>query len=69
MAMGMLLIFLIYKTVKKTCGKDGILEKRREPKLQRDARKFEKLQIRFEQSGAIIEGEKDELKEHVMETS
>ena len=55
MAMGMLLIFLIYKTVKKSCGKDGILEKRREAKLQRDARKFETLQIRFEQSGAVIE--------------
>ena len=69
MAMGMLLIFLIYKTVKKKCSKEGILKKRREAKLQRDARKFEKLRVRFEQSGAVIEREKDELKGHAMETS
>ena len=41
MAIGLLIIFLLYKAWKKTCGKDRILE----AKLQRDARKFEKLQI------------------------
>ena len=65
----MLLIFLIYKTVKKICRKDGILEKRREAKLQIDARKFEKLKIRFERSGAVIEREKDKHKGHAMETN
>ena len=57
--MGMLILFLVYKAVKKTCGKDGILDKRREVRLQRDACKFEKLRIRFEQLGVVIEREKD----------
>ena len=31
--LGMLVIFLAYKTVRKVCGKDGILAKRREAKI------------------------------------
>ena len=48
LAMGMLLIFLIYKTIRKMCGKDGILEKRREAKLQRDARRFERFGLNIQ---------------------
>ena len=46
-------------------AKTESLKKEREAKLQRDTRKFEKLRIRFEQSGAVIEKEKNELKGHV----
>ena len=38
--LGILTIFLAYKTVKKICGKEGILLKRRDAKLQRDPRKL-----------------------------
>ena len=38
MVLEMLIIFLAYKIGRKVCGKDGILAKRREAKLQRDAR-------------------------------
>ena len=55
LAIGILAIFLIYKGGKKICGKKGYLEKRRESKLQRDAAKFEKLRIRFEKPGVVIE--------------
>ena len=41
----------IYKIGKKIFGKDSIMAKRREAKLQRDARRFEKLKNRFETSG------------------
>ena len=67
MAIGVLAIFLIYKGGKKICGKKGILEKRRESKLQREAAKFEKLRIRFEKPGAVIERDDFELKGHVTE--
>ena len=67
MAIGVFVIFLIYKGGKKICGKKGILEKRRESKLQRDAAKFEKLRIRFEKPGAVVEKDKVELKGHVIE--
>ena len=68
MAIGVLIIFLIYKGGRKTCGKDGILEKRREAKLQRDAAKFEKLWILFEKSGAVLERDNNELKGHVTDS-
>ena len=56
----MLIIFLTYKIGRKICGKDSILAKRREAKLQRDARRFEKLKIRFENSGAVkVDTDKD----------
>ena len=48
-----LTIFLAYKTVKKCCGKEGFLQKRKDAKLQRDQRKFAKLKLQFEQSGEI----------------
>ena len=67
MAIGVLAIFLIYKGGKKICGKKEILEKRRESKLQRDVAKFEKLRIRFEKPGAVIERDNFELKGHVTE--
>ena len=67
MAIGVLAIFLIYKVGKKICGKKGILEKRRESKLQRDTAKCEKLRIRFEKPGAVLEQDKVELKGHVTE--
>ena len=51
--LGMLIIFLAYKIVGKICGKEGILQKRREANLRRDARKFERLKIRFEKTGEI----------------
>ena len=63
--LGMLVIFLTYKIVRKVCGKDGILAKRREAKLQRDARRFEKLKIRFDNAGEVkidAEKEKEETK-------
>ena len=47
-------------------SKHGILEERRESKLQRDTRRFE---IRFQHSGTVIGKEKDELKGHVKETN
>ena len=57
--LGMLIIFLAYKIVRKVCGKDGIIAKRGKAKLQRDARKFEKLKIRFEKAGEIkVDAEK-----------
>ena len=40
LAMGILVIVLIFKGMKRFCGKGGYLEKRKESKLQRDARKF-----------------------------
>ena len=43
MAIVLLLIFILYKGGRKICGKNGLLEKRRNSKLQRDAAKFEKL--------------------------
>ena len=49
----MLTIFLAYKVVRNICGKEGLLQKRREAKLQRDARKFEKLRIWFEKTREI----------------
>ena len=55
MAIGLLLIFLIYKGGRNFFGKDGLLEKR-------DAAKFEKLRIRFENAGAVIERDNNELK-------
>ena len=62
LVMGMLIIFLTYKLGRKICGKDRMLAKRREAKLQRDARRFEKLKIQFENTGAVIADEKDETK-------
>ena len=50
LAIGILVIFLIFKGGKKFCGKGGYLEKRKESKLQRDAAKLEKLKIRFEKT-------------------
>ena len=69
MAIGLLIIFLFYKGGKKICVKDGLLEKRRESKLQQDAAKFEKLRIRFENTGAVIERDNNELKGHVTDRS
>ena len=40
---------------------------KRESKLQRDAAKFEKLRIRFQKPGAVIERDDFELKGHVTE--
>ena len=48
-----LTIFLAYKTVKTICGKEGLLQKRKDAKLQRDQRKFVKLKLQFERSGEI----------------
>ena len=62
LAIGILAIFLIVKGLKKFCGKGGYLEKRRESKLKRDAAKFEKLRIRFENT---VEKDKVDLKGHV----
>ena len=45
--------------VRNIYGKEGLLQKRREAKLQRDTRKFEKLRIRFEKTGEInVDAEK-----------
>ena len=63
LAMGMLIIFLKYKIGRKICSKDGILAKRREAKLHRDARIFEKLKIRFENAGAVIAYTENDKKE------
>ena len=60
--MGILVIVLIFKGMKRFCGKGGYLEKRKESKLQRDAAKFEKLRIRFEKT---VEQDKVNLKGHV----
>ena len=51
--LGILTIFLAYKTVKNICGKEGLLQKRKDAKLQRDQRKFVKLKLQFERSGEI----------------
>ena len=61
-AMGILVIVLIFKGMKRFCGKDGYLKKKKEPKLQRDAAKFEKLRIRVENT---VEKDKVDLKGHV----
>ena len=69
MAIGLLLIFLLYKGGRKICGKDGLLEKRRNSKLQRDAAKCEKLRTRFKNTGAVINRDINELKGHVTDGS
>ena len=51
--LGILTIFLAYKTVKKCCGKEGFLQKRKDAKLQRDQKKFAKLKLQFEKSGQM----------------
>ena len=65
LVLGMLILFLTYKLGKRICGKEGILAKRREAKLQKDARKFGKLKQRSERAGAVVvepEKDKGELK-------
>ena len=65
MILGILVIFLAYKIVMKICGKDSILAKRREAKLQKDAWRFEKFKIRFQKAGEVeidAEKEKEETK-------
>jgi len=69
MAIGLFLIFLLYKGGRKFSGKDGLLEKRRNSKLQRDAADFEKLRTGFENTGAVINREINELKGHVTDGS
>ena len=51
--MGVFTIFLAYKTVKKCCGKEGFLQKRKDAQVQRDQKKFAKLKLQFEKSGEI----------------
>ena len=51
--MGILTIFPAYKTVKKCCGKEGFLQKRKDAKLQRDQKKFATLKLQFEKLGEI----------------
>ena len=46
--LGILTIFLAYKTVKKCYGKEGFLQKRKDANLQRDQKKFTKLKLQFE---------------------
>ena len=57
----LLILFLTYKLERRICGKDDILAKRRETKLHRDARKFEKLKQRFENTGAVIVNRKGQI--------
>ena len=65
MAIVLLLIFILYKGGRKICGKNGLLEKRRNSKLKWDTAKFEKLRTRFENTGAVTNRGTNKLKGHV----
>ena len=58
LVLGMLFLFIAYKLGRKICGKEGIIAKRKEGKLHKDARKFEKLKQWFEKA-EVAEPEKD----------
>ena len=50
LVLGMLFLFIAYKLGRKICGKEGIIAKRKEGKLHKDARKFKKLKQWFEKA-------------------
>ena len=63
-----LVIFLIiisYFLCKKICGKQGLIEKRRNSKEQRDIEKFEKLKTKYEKTEAAKKTETKEPEGHV----
>ena len=66
LVMGIFAIFILVKGAKKCCGKGGILEKRKEMKLKRDAAKFEKLKSKFVH---IVETDKTDAKGHATDSS
>ena len=48
MVIGVFIIFLVVKGIRKLCGEGGYIQKRKEMKWKRDVEKFEKLKSKFE---------------------
>ena len=48
LVIGVFIIFLVVKGIRKLCGEGGYIQKRKEMKLKRDAEKFKKLKSKFE---------------------
>jgi len=55
------LIIIFCFICKKICGKQGLIEKRRNSKEQRDIEKFEKLKTKFEKTEAAKKSDTKEL--------
>ena len=61
----MFLIVISYFLCKKICGKQGLIEKRRNSKEQRDIEKFEKPKTKYKKTEAAKKTETKEPEGHV----
>ena len=62
MVIGVFIIFLVVKGIRKLCGEGGYIQRRKEMKLKRDAAKFEKLKSKFEPVADTKGPETDNIK-------
>ena len=62
MVIGVFIIFLVVKGIRKLCGEGGYIQKRKEMKWKRDAEKFEKLKSKFETKAETKGPETDNIK-------
>ena len=62
MVIGIFIIFLVVKGIRRLCGEGGYIQKRKEMKWKRDAEKFEKLKSKFETKAETKGPEPDNIK-------